>query len=236
MKTLKRLWPGRGVAYADYVYDRIKWLLQYLTSSLSKKTFQIEGATYSYFLHPYNQTWKNERAVEIPVIREAVDANAGKRILEVGNVLSHYFPVAHIVVDKDERSSCPHILNADFLDYSPDTKFDLIVSISTVEHIGWNERPECCNKAVEAVNRMRHLLARGGQAIITIPAGYNLALDEAIKGNWIGFSKAVCLTRMSAENEWSVSTLERVLKCRYNKPFPGANGIIIGYLNPVPFI
>lgn len=236
MKTLKRLLQGRGGVYVEYVYDRIKWLLQYITSSLSGKTFQIEGATYSYFLHPYNQTWKNERAVEIPVIWEAVNANAGKRILEIGNVLSHYFPVSHMVVDKDERSSCPHILNTDFLDYTPDTAFDLIISISTVEHIGWNERPECCNKAVEAVNRMRHLLARGGQAIITIPVGYNPALDEAIKDNRIGFSKTVCLMRLSAENEWSVSTLAGALKCRYGKPFPGANGIIIGYLSPVPCI
>jgi len=150
MKTLKRLLPGRGGACAEHVYDHIRWLLQYLTSALSGKTFQIDGATYSYFLHPYNQTWTNERAVEIPVIREAVNANAGKRILEVGNVLSHYFPVAHIVVDKDERSSCPHILNVDFLDYTPDTKFDLIISISTVEHIGRNEPPGLSNKAVEA--------------------------------------------------------------------------------------
>lgn len=231
MKTLKRLLPGRCGARVEYVYDRVRWLLQYATSSLSGKTFQVEGKTYNYFLHPYNQTWKNERAVEIPVIREAVEANAGKRILEIGNVLSHYFPVSHIVVDKDERSSYPHILNVDFLDYTPDTRFDLIMSISTVEHIGWHEPPERCNKAVEAVNRIPHLLARGGRAIITIPAGYNPALDEAIKGNQTGFSKVACLMRTSAGNEWSDSTLDAVLKCRYGKPFPGANGIIIGYLN-----
>jgi hypothetical protein len=79
----------------EYYYNRI---------FMSRKTFTFNGKTYYYFVHKYNTTWKNERAVEVPIIWDIVREHYRweKRVLEVGNVLSHYFRVFHGVLDKYE--------------------------------------------------------------------------------------------------------------------------------------
>src|SRR5713226_728772 len=68
------------------------------------QTFALGGETYQYFYDDYNLTWCNERTVEIPIIWRAVCENKERRVLEVGNVLSHYFSTSHLVVDKYERN------------------------------------------------------------------------------------------------------------------------------------
>src|SRR3989344_2958190 len=68
------------------------------------KTFTFQGSKYNYFFHKYNVAWRNERTVEIPIIKRVVDRFKGKKILEVGNVLSHYFTVRHDIVDKYEKA------------------------------------------------------------------------------------------------------------------------------------
>lgn len=47
------------------------------------------GDSYDYFIHPYNMTWRNERAVEIAICKEFV-AHQNGRGMEFGNVLAHY--------------------------------------------------------------------------------------------------------------------------------------------------
>ncbi|MBN1677269.1 MAG: hypothetical protein JW880_01895, partial [Candidatus Thermoplasmatota archaeon] len=101
--------------------------------------FSLQGTKYRYFIHRHNTTWKNERCVEIPIVRKILDEYQGKTVLEVGNVLSHYFAVGHDVVDKYEAS--PGVVNQDVVDFRPGREYDLIVSISTMEHVGWDEDP-----------------------------------------------------------------------------------------------
>ena len=81
----------------------------------SENTFVFKGYTLNYFHHAYNKTWQNERAVEIPIIWGILTGYQGKRILEVGNVLSHYIPVEHDIVDKYEMA--PGVINQDVVDY-----------------------------------------------------------------------------------------------------------------------
>lgn len=88
------------------------------------RTFEVGGETYPYLLHNYNLTWSNERGVEVPVAWRLVERSGGKRILEVGNVLSHYHDVRHDVVDKFERA--PGVVNQDMVDFDPRTRYDLI--------------------------------------------------------------------------------------------------------------
>jgi hypothetical protein len=109
---------------------------------MSRKTFIFNGKTYYYFVHKYNTTWKNERAVEVPIIWDIVREHyrQGKRVLEVGNVLSHYFRIFHDVLDKYEVAE--GVINQDVVDFKPAWKYDLIVSISTLEHVGWDEEPK----------------------------------------------------------------------------------------------
>src|SRR2546422_127317 len=87
------------------------------TRLVRKKTFIFNGRSYRYFYHVYNKTWKNERGVEIPIFWEIVQTHQGKRILEVGNVLSHYFHIQHDVVDRYEVA--PGVINQDIVVFSP---------------------------------------------------------------------------------------------------------------------
>lgn len=70
-------------------------------------------------------------------------------MLEVGNVLSHYFPIHHDIVDKYEV--CPGVINQDIADFLPQEKYDLILSISTVEHVGWDEQPQEPTKLLQVI-------------------------------------------------------------------------------------
>jgi SAM-dependent methyltransferase len=146
----------------------------------------MRGFTYNsrfhfFFAHPYNVTWANERCVEIPVfaniIKKVKDYDA---VLEVGNVLTHYgMDYGQNIVDLFEKH--PRVINDDILNYNPSYKYDLIVSISTLEHIGKDDelRPE---KALEALDHLKSLLAPGGRLIASIPLGYNTIVDGWL--NW----------------------------------------------------
>ena len=70
----------------------------------------------------------------MPIIWEEVKKHEAQRILELGNVLSHYYPVHHDIVDKYEKSS--GVSNVDIRDFDTSKDYDLVVSISTFEHIG----------------------------------------------------------------------------------------------------
>jgi hypothetical protein len=127
----------------------------------TKPFFEFDGKTRRYFIHPHNNTWMNERMVEIPIVSDLVKQNAGKNILEIGNVIKHYMPDAtHTVVDKYEKSD--GVLNCDIIDYQPPAEngadaafhgYDLIISISTFEHIGFDESKYGNNNAISGKNQ-----------------------------------------------------------------------------------
>ena len=82
-----------------------------------------------------------------------VNRCAGRRILEVGHVLGHYRRQAHVVVDKYEAA--PGVLNLDVLDLGDLGPFDLIVAVSTLEHVGHDESPRDPTAAPRAVAALR---------------------------------------------------------------------------------
>jgi SAM-dependent methyltransferase len=138
--------------------------------------FTFAGDTYECIVHPYNATWRNERAAELPLARSFLNRMPG-RGLEVGNVLAHYGPIDHVVVDRYERAD--GVVNVDASEYTAEEPFDFIVSISTLEHVGWDEgevrQPD---KARQTVEHLRTLLAPSGVLFLTCPAGYNPGLDR----------------------------------------------------------
>src|SRR2546430_9278756 len=60
--------------------------------------------------------------------------------------------------------------------------YDLIVSVSTLEHVGYDEDPREPDKAARAVRNLLGLLAPGGTMLATIPIGHNRDLDDALMG------------------------------------------------------
>lgn len=172
-----------------------------LTRCLRTKTFCFDGRKYEYLYHSYNRTWKNERGVEIPIFREILLQHEGKRVLEVGHVLAHYFPIQHDVVDKYEVS--PGAINQDIVEFAPRQKYDLIVSISTLEHVGWDEQPQEPAKLLQAIEHLRdRCLAPGGQIVVSLPVGYNKFFDGLLRDGKSPFTTQHFLKRISKRNYW----------------------------------
>jgi SAM-dependent methyltransferase len=197
----------------------------------SRRKFSFQGKEYRYLCHPYNGTWYNERALEIPIVRDLVEQHRGKRVLEVGNVLGHYFQVRHDRVDKFEQAD--GVLNQDIVDFRPCTRYDLIVSISTLEHVGWDEEPREPDKVLRAVEGLRRLLAPGGRMVVTLPLGYNPELDDRLRDGRLSFTRRFSLKRISADNRWKETSWDEIREAKFNAPFRRTNGLVIGVIeNP----
>lgn len=140
-------------------------------------TFPYQGRQLTHFWHPYNRTWLSERALEIPIARDFLARMApGASGLEIGNVLAHYQPVSHRVVDKYEQA--PGVENLDVVDVTTAEPLDYVIAISTIEHVGWDEPVRDLGKAVAAVQLLRSLLrADDGRFLLTVPLGHNPGLD-----------------------------------------------------------
>jgi len=192
------------------------------------KTFVFDSREYRYFYHPYNLAWRNERSVEIPIALDYLRAYDGKAVLEVGNVLSHYVEVEHDVLDKYEDG--PGIINEDAVDFHPDRKYDLIVSVSTIEHIGWDESPRDPDKARATIENLRGLLAPGGELFMTAALGLNPAFDRLIEAGTLHFENVYAFRRLGRGNEWVLEDIGSVLGTSYAKRSFRANAIVIGSL------
>ncbi|MBN1425289.1 class I SAM-dependent methyltransferase [Candidatus Fermentibacteria bacterium] len=206
--------------------DRIRWTIREHRNPLRTRTFHLGGREYPYFFHPYNHTWANERAVEIPYVREFLGKASPSTTLEVGNVLSHYFDIGHTVIDKWERCTYRPVLNQDLLAFRPGRRFDVIVSISTIEHVGWDERPRQQESVITALRKVQALLTPDGKALVTIPVGYNQYLDQKLPDVLSETVSVECLKRISRDNEWVEVDLVESLACKYDTPFRNANSVV----------
>lgn len=152
-----------------------------------------------------------------------------KKNLEVGNVLSHYFRINHDVVDKYEKTG--RVINEDITYFQPNHKYDLIVSISTFEHIGFDENPMDPDKILVAIKNIRNLLALAGRAVITLPLGYHPELDDLLKEEKMQFDEKYCMKRISRLNSWVEVKWDTVRNPTYDKPFRFANWLFVGVIN-----
>lgn len=201
------------------------WLVR-LTGRPS--TFNFRGKPYRYFWHRYNSTWRNERAVEIPIARSFLGGIPAESVLEIGNVLSHYGCASHEVVDKYERAE--NVRNDDVCEFRSEKKYDLILSISTLEHVGWDEEPKDETKVLRAFENLRGLLAPGGRLVVTIPLGYNPPLDRMIGEGRIGFGECVYLQREPHRNKWSEVSAEDVRFPHYDRQTYTAHELLVGIM------
>lgn len=195
---------------------------------LNSRKFIFNGKMYHYFYHSYNFTWRAERAVEIPIFLNIIRENIGKNILEVGNVMSHYFKFDHDIVDKFEKGN--NVVNEDIVDFTSDRKYDLIIAISTIEHVGWDDENRLPFKIIKAIENMKKNLKQNGKIILSFPIGENPFLDIIFKENRIEFSEVYYLKKISLDNKWIQTSREEILKCYYNIPYQFANGLVIGII------
>ena len=192
------------------------------------RTFTLDGRELPYFVAGYNETWRNERSVELAVAFDWLARRGPGSVLEIGHVLGHYRPrgAGHVVVDLYEPA--PDVLNVDALDYAPGRKFHSIVAVSTLEHVGFDEDDQDPDKSRRLVDHLATLLEPDGELLVTVPLGYNHALDEHLVAGRLGFDELAVLKRLTTLGAWEQADVADIPKFRYGFPFHRANAVAIG--------
>jgi SAM-dependent methyltransferase len=179
----------------------LMWLSYIKNKVMSKLRFGM-------FKHKSNY-W-NERLVELPCFVSMIETikltKPKAKILEVGNVLHQTVPVDWEVIDKYE-------LGKDLFDEK--RKFDIVISISTLEHIGFN-----------AIEKCKSLLNKDGILIVSVPTGYNFEMDKGIQTK-NPFDKVLYFERKGPEH-WEL--VKEFPKAAFHAPYDCANGLVIGFI------
>lgn len=151
-------------------------------------TVEYHGERLPLVRHMYNCTWLNERGAELAIWDHW---RRDVATLEVGNVLNHYEPFDHHVVDRYEQAV--GVDNRDVFDV--DGSWPQIVSISTIEHVRWDEDPREPGGSRLALEHLQRLLAPGGRMLVTVPTGHNPPLDAWLASGETGATRACTLVR-----------------------------------------
>jgi hypothetical protein len=224
MAVKRRLKVPSGVSYLLSIRGFVCFLCFIFCRKIKgQRSFLVRGKAYQYY--DSTLTWYNERSVEIPFILEEVRMNEHKNILEIGNVLSHHIYFKHDIIDKYEIAY--GVTNSDVADFASDKKYELIVSISTLEHVGWDEKLRDDLKITRALENLKK---HGKRIIVTIPLGYNPNLDMLLRKGTVTFSQRRCLLRVSRGNSWKEVSWDDIQYAKYGEPLPFANGLLIGII------
>jgi SAM-dependent methyltransferase len=193
--------------------------LWYYRRGNKSKTFLFQGKTYHYLIHPYCTSWKNERAVVIPIFKDILKKceDKGKKILEVGNTLSYVYPVSHDILDKYEIVD--GVINEDVVTFSPGKQYDMIFSVVSMQCIGWDEVPRDSTKILGTLKNLNKLLTPDGQLLLSLGLGYNPEMDKLLKKGVLGFDKIFYLKRIS-ELEWKEVAHEDIEDAKYDESVP----------------
>jgi len=230
---IKETFPGTWKYFKDlesFIQDfleNIKWRMKYLFFDLKRGHFSFQNSKMRYFTHRYNWATLNERTIEVPIIYNIIKKYRGKNILEIGNVLSHYFNSNWDILDKFEKGK--NVINEDIVDFKPQGKYDLVVSISTFEHIGYDYgEDKDSSKCLSAINYVRaNLIDSKSLFIMTIPLGYNINIDKKLFAGELYFDRIYWFRRISYDNRWEGCKKEDIVDAKYNLPFKWANAIAI---------
>jgi hypothetical protein len=194
--------------------------------------FYFNGKSLGYFRANYNLAFENERTVEIPIAKSFIQSlNSSDNLLEVGNVLANYGvkPFNRDVLDKYDENT--YVINEDVVNFKPAKKYEAIISISTLEHVGWDEEFRDPKKIITAIsNLVENCLALGGRMLVTMPFGYNDYLDKELDSGIKYFTETYYLKRISLDNKWHQVDYREVANSKYGDPFNNANAICIGVI------
>lgn len=172
-----------------------------LTPSRASPTFEFKGVCYEYLDHDYNCTRISERCVEIPIGISEMANHQGERVIEVGNVLHHYGQRGHTVIDKFETGV--NVLNLDILDGPLPGGFDFAITISTLEHLGWDYPPLDKHAFFRAIYRILDSLREGGCLFGTVPLGHNPYVDRILLNpRALPWMQRWFLSRTDGANDW----------------------------------
>ncbi len=169
-----------------------------------------------------NCTWAGERCIELAMANYEVMRHQPDKVLEVGNVLSHYQTVRHLVIDKYEQGL--GVVNMDIVDVETSLRYDLIISVSTFEHIGFDAPSN--NTIRGTINKVTKLLTHGGRLVLTLPIGYNPEVDDMLLNvPWINFR--VWYYHRVGFSQWEACNIYQAFAKPYRSKYPYANAIAV---------
>ncbi len=205
-----------------------KYFYSYLFLPVSNRLFKYKGENYFYFINRYSFTWANERSIEVPIFKKILDEALfkNKSVLEIGCVLNHYFPNQNQwkVVDKYEKFV--GVNNLDICDFK-NGKYDTIISISTMEHVGFEEDGDWTKFKKAFENIVKNLLNKNGVFIFSIPLGYNQKLDEELFSG--KYKLKIDYMLRTSTDSWKMVDKNRAKLAKYNYPYESANALAICY-------
>jgi hypothetical protein len=217
--------PGVEVLADDWPGRRRNALLDVLTLPLvaagPRKTVEALGTRLSLHYGFRRWLWRTERCVELALGEHVLTGRDPEDVLEIGNVLRFAGLGRHAVVDKYERG--PGVLNVDIVDYEPERRFGLAVSISTLEHVGYDEDPRDLEKAARALGRVSEL---ADDLLVTMPVGYHQAFERAFLDG--PFDEVDLLVKTSRRANWVRRPLAERHDISYASPYMCGNGILVG--------
>ena len=173
-----------------------------------------------------------ERVVELRLGLDHIASQDPSAVLEVGNVLATYTAVKHTVLDLNEHH--PHVTNEDAATFDWPQRFDRIVCLSTLEHVGKDEAEEDPAKAERALLNLRRHLSPEGRLLVTMPVGYHPLLDERLCEDRLGACRAHFLRRTSRWGSWQEIPPTQIRGARYGDPFPCANVLAVLHFERLP--
>lgn len=223
------LWNEKGVASTlVQLADKLSVyaLHPYKLLTYSRESFQYNGQKLHYASFPYSATWRNERAVEIPILLKFLERHRGQDVLELGNVSRYFGSFSHDVVDKYEKHR--DAINTDIVDYVPRKTYDAIASISTLEHIGFDEAIKDPDKPIRALEALKKMVKNPENVLVGFPIGYNKHLDRALVENRLPFRRIIYMRRVDQANHWVETTEAEAMANPYGAKFLGANALAFG--------
>jgi hypothetical protein len=197
-----------------------------LVAALPHRHVELEGQRIALHYEFRRWAWRTERCAEIALGARAVAQREPDEVLEVGNVMPLAGVRGHIVVDKYE--AFPGVVNEDILDFAPGRRYGLVLSLSTLEHVGWDEEPRDPGKAPAALEAMSSLVADDGALLITIPVGVHRCLEEAFTADDGPFDSIALLVKTSRLARWETRHPEGLDRFRYGEPYACGNAVLVG--------
>lgn len=206
-----------------------QFIYNIIYKKIEGKKFEFKDVMLPYYFHSHNNYGLTERAVELPIFEHYLKTLKCERILEIGNVTNHYYTLFKdsvrdkTVIDKFEKGA--GVINLDIKNYYSDKKYDVIISISTFEHmdsdLGKNKDyvAGCSKLTSVAADNILHvrnsLLNEGGIFILSAPVGYTPEWDATLRNNdfiHCGFSRVNLYYYMkTGDMQWRVSNLDECL-------------------------
>src|SRR5262249_7854207 len=133
----------------------------------------------------------------------------------------------HDVLDKYEIVD--GVINEDVVNFQTSQRYNLIMSIVTLQLVGSDESPRDPRKVLQAIDNLKKFLEPSGIIVIIHGLGEYKGVDDLLKNGILKFNKEFYLKKISGY-KWKEATWEEVKVLKYNHSVPTANGVVIGII------